>query len=115
MITLGRAVNISSYCRIATFSGIEIGESTLIAAYCYIGCANHSLDDTTSPMIEQPVSGSRGVKIGEHAWIGTHAVILDGVSIGAHAVVGAHALVREDVPPYAVVAGIPARIIRQRG
>ena len=113
-IRLGRAVNISSYCRIATQSGIEIGESALIAAYAYIGCANHTLEDTSVPMIEQPVHIGRGVRIGEHAWIGTHTVVLDGVTIGSNAVVGAHALVKEDVPANAIVAGIPARLVRMR-
>ncbi|MCB0322363.1 MAG: acyltransferase [Bdellovibrionales bacterium] len=53
-----------------------------------------------------------GVRIGKHCWIGTRATILDGVTIGDHAVVGAHSLVREDVPPGAVVAGVPAKIVK---
>lgn len=115
LIKLGDACNISSSCRIATRSRIEIGESTLIAAYCYIGCGNHSIDDLSKPIIEQQMDVRGGVKIGKHVWIGARATILDGVTIGDNAVVGAHSLVREDVPANAVVAGTPARVIRYRG
>lgn len=54
------------------------------------------------------------VRIGSDVWIGDHAVILSGVTIGDGAVVGANAIVSSDVPPYAIVAGNPARLIRFR-
>jgi acetyltransferase-like isoleucine patch superfamily enzyme len=53
------------------------------------------------------------VTIGDLAWIGFGAAILKGVTIGEGAIVGAHAVVTRDVPPYAIVAGNPARLIRQ--
>lgn len=111
-ISIDRGVNIGSYCRIATQSRIEIHESVLIAAYCYIGPGNHQEGDGTKPLIEQPMDIKGGVSIGKNAWIGTRATILDGVSVGAGAIVGAHSLVREDVPEGAVVAGAPAKRIR---
>lgn len=112
-ISLGSACNISSFCRIATQSRIEIGESVLIAAYAYIGPGNHR-DDFGKPIIEQEMEVRGGVKIGANSWIGAHATVLDGVTIGKDVIVGAHSLVRENVPDRAVVAGIPARIIRYR-
>jgi acetyltransferase-like isoleucine patch superfamily enzyme len=54
------------------------------------------------------------VTIGADVWIGLNAVILDGMSIGDGAVVAANAVVTRDVPPFAVVAGVPARIVRYR-
>ena len=57
---------------------------------------------------------SAGVTIGEGAWLGAGAKILDGVSIGDRAIVGAGAVVRESVPAAAIAAGVPARIIGQR-
>lgn len=111
-IVLHNGVNVGSYCRIGTQSRVEIGESTLIAAFCYIGPGNHQHGDDGRPLIEQPMEIRGGVKIGKHVWIGTGCTILDGVSIGDGAVVGAHSLVREDVPAHAVVAGTPARIIK---
>ena len=55
-----------------------------------------------------------GVMIGEGAWMGAGAKILDGVTVGDYAVVGAGAVVREDVPPRAVAVGIPARVVSTR-
>lgn len=114
-IKLGNAVNISSNCRIATQSRIEIGDSVLIAAYAYIGPGNHQVDHPEGgSIIESSMINKGGVKIGAHAWIGTRATILDGVTIGKGAVIGAHSLVTEDVPDNAIVAGTPAKIIRYR-
>lgn len=113
-IHLKRGCNVSSFCRIATQSKVEIGEGTLIGAYSYIGPGNHQTDNTGRPIIEQNMDIRGGVSIGRDVWIGAHTTILDGVTIGEGAVVGAHSFVRSDVPARAVVAGVPARIIRHR-
>lgn len=62
----------------------------------------------------QDFSGPRHVKIGNDVWIGFGAVIINSVTIGDGAVIGAYAVVREDVPPYAIVIGNPAKVIRYR-
>lgn len=111
-IELGRGANIGSYCRLATQSRITIGESVLVAAYCYIGPGNHLPGTESTPLIAREMELKGGVTIGDHAWIGAQATILDGVTVGAGAIVGAHSLVREDVPPGAVVAGVPAKVVR---
>ena len=56
----------------------------------------------------------RGISIGNDVWIGLNAVLMDGVTIGDGAVIGTHAVVTHDVPPYAIVVGIPAKILRYR-
>ncbi len=113
-VTLGPAVNIGAYSRIATRESIEIGESVLIASYVYIGAGNHRSDDLSRPVMEQDMEYHGGVKIGANAWIGTKATICDGVTIGKDAIIGAHSLVRENVPERAIVAGTPAKLIRYR-
>lgn len=110
-IDLARAVNISSHCRIATQTKVEIGESTLVAAYCYIGPGNHLPATADKALIEQEMEKKGGVTIGKNVWVGTRATILDGVKIGDGAIIGAHSLVREDVAPNTVVAGCPAKVI----
>jgi len=65
------------------------------------------------PIIQQ-ARPSKGIEVGPNVWLGTRATILDGIEIGEGAIVGASAVVTEDVPPFSVVAGIPARVIRAR-
>mgnify|MGYP000091352893 CR=1 FL=1 len=55
------------------------------------------------------------VEIGDDVWIGTRVIVLPGVKLGAGCVIGAGSVVTRDIPPLAVAAGNPARVIRQRG
>lgn len=113
-ITLSPGCNIGSYCRVATNSKIEIGESVLVGAYCYIGPGNHTESPEGAPLISQPMDIKGGVTIGDHAWLGARVTVLDGVTIGKHAIIGAHSLVTEDVPDWAVAVGTPAKVIKVR-
>jgi acetyltransferase-like isoleucine patch superfamily enzyme len=113
-ILLRAGCNIGSYCRIATNSHIEVGESVLIGAYCYVGPGNHTEGGADQPLIERPMEIKGGVHIGSHAWLGAHVTVLDGVTIGKHAIVGAHSLVMQDVPDWGVAVGSPAKVIRVR-
>jgi acetyltransferase-like isoleucine patch superfamily enzyme len=110
-IVLGDAVNIGTNCRIASQSRVEIGASTLIAAFSYIGPGNHKKGDADTAMIEQEMDLKGGVTIGSHCWIGTGVTILDGVTIGDGSVIGAHSLVRTNLPAGSVAVGTPAKII----
>jgi acetyltransferase-like isoleucine patch superfamily enzyme len=107
-IHLASGVNVGSYTRIATQSSVSVGESTLIAAYCYIGPGNHQSGD--GPLISQPMDIRGGVQIGSHSWIGAHTTIMDGVTIGSNTIIGAHSLVRESIPDNSVAFGVPARV-----
>jgi len=111
-ISLASGVNVGSYSRLATQTKITIGESVLVAAFCYIGPGNHKLGDGNTPLIANEMDKKGGVTIGAHAWIGSHVTVLDGVSIGEGAIIGAHSLVLDNVPAKAVAAGVPARVIK---
>jgi virginiamycin A acetyltransferase len=93
---------------------VHIERDVLIAAGVHIpsGPATHDIDDISRPIREQG-RAERLVRIGAGAWLGEGAVIM--ADVGADAVVGAGAVVTRPVPPRAIVAGVPARVIRFRG
>jgi acetyltransferase-like isoleucine patch superfamily enzyme len=93
-------------------AGIVIGEGARIATGATIYAFDHGFDPR-APIREQPVT-SRGIVIGRDVWIGAQAGIIDGVTIGDHAVVGMGAVVTKDVPAWAIVGGVPARVIGDR-
>ena len=77
-----------------------------------ITALNHNFDDTTKHIDQQGVS-TKAVTINDDVWIGANAVVLPGVTRGTHSVVAAGAVVSKDVPPYTIVAGVPAKVIKQ--
>jgi acetyltransferase-like isoleucine patch superfamily enzyme len=89
---------------------VRIGARALIAAYVYVIGGDHDFANPALPVLEQ-ARRSAGVSIGDGAWLGAGAKILDGVTIGDRAVVGAGAVVRDDVPAGATAVGVPARIL----
>jgi virginiamycin A acetyltransferase len=93
---------------------VHIERDVLIAAGVHIpsGPSTHQIDDLSRPIREQG-RAERLVRIGAGAWIGEAAVVM--ADVGADAVVGAGAVVTRPVPPRAIVAGVPARVIRLRG
>jgi len=98
---------------INAFDDCRIGRNSMLGPYVNINCADHGMECGKEPMRFQ--CGNYGpVVIGEDCWICSHAVILMGVTIGDGAVVAAGAVVNCDVPPYAIVAGVPAKVVGDR-
>ena len=112
-IEIGDEANIGFNCEVFSASLVRVGASVLMAAYSYVIGGDHDFTDPSLPVLAQ-TRRSLGVTIGEGAWIGAGAKILDGLSIGAHAVIGAGAVVREDVPARAIAVGVPARVVSTR-
>ncbi len=113
-VEIGKKVNIGAGSFIYGYGDIAIGDYCLVANGVEIIGGDHTVDDLSCPMRFQGRS-SRPITIGEDVWIGTRAVILGGVTVGAGSVIGAGAVVTADIPPRAVAAGVPARVIRFRG
>ena len=90
-----------------------IGNNVMMAPNVVILTLGHKYDRIDIPMNQQGYFGS-SVKIEDDVWIGYGAMIMPGVRVGKGAVVGAGAVVTKDVPQFAVVGGVPARIIRMR-
>ena len=109
-------VQIGDYTRIGLHNTIigpvRIGNNVNLAQGITVTALNHNFDDTNKRIDEQGVS-TNAVTIEDDVWIGANAVILPGVTIGNHCVVAAGAVVTKDVPPHSLVAGVPAKIIKQ--
>lgn len=118
----------------ATYGGLDIlnfdGKTRVrIGSYCSIGpevmlipSADHALDHISTFPFQSKCAlpgalegvGKGDIRIDDDVWLGCRAVILSGVHIGQGAVIAAGAVVNKDVPPYAVVAGVPAKVIKYR-
>lgn len=91
---------------------VIIGSHVNLAQGITVTALNHNFEDSEKRIDEQGVSTS-AVVIEDDIWIGANAVVLPGVTIGQHSVVAAGAVVTKDVPPHSLVAGVPAKIIKQ--
>ncbi|MDB4986830.1 MAG: putative acetyltransferase [Myxococcaceae bacterium] len=112
-VELAAHVSINPYATLdGGQKGIVIGEGTRIATRASLFAFDHGLA-AAQTIRAQPVR-SHGIIVGADVWVGANATITDGVTIGAHAVVGAGAVVTHDVPEWAVVGGVPARVIGRR-
>jgi acetyltransferase-like isoleucine patch superfamily enzyme len=112
-IDIGDEANIGFNCELFSASRVTVAASVLMAAYVYVIGGDHDFSDPSKAVLAQTRTSS-GVHIGEGAWIGAGAKILDGVSIGMHAVIGAGAVVLDEVPGWAVAVGVPARVVSTR-
>ena len=91
---------------------VLIGNHVNLAQGITVTALNHIFENSEKRIDEQGVSTS-AVVIEDDIWIGANAVILPGVTIGQHSVVAAGAVVTKDVPPHSLVAGVPAKVIKQ--
>lgn len=123
---------IGAYSYISNNTDVEyadIGKFCSIADYCRIGMGGHNLKMlSTSPIFTEAINGTRTqwvdsdvnavldqkAVLGNDVWVGSNVLINGGVKIGDGAVIAAGAVVVKDVPPYAIVGGVPAKIIRYR-
>ena len=112
-IEIEDGANIGFNCELFSASRVHVGAGVLMAAYSYAIGGDHDFSDPSKSVLAQARS-SRGVTLGAGAWIGAGAKVFDGVTVGERAVIGAGAVVRDDVPPYAVAVGLPARVVSTR-
>lgn len=114
-IKIGERVWIGDYFNIHALNGIEIGNDVLTGKWITILDNDHgkiSFDNLKRSPGERMLFSKGKILIGDDVWIGDKVTILSGVTIGKGAVVAANAVVTKDVPPYSVVGGIPAKIIK---
>lgn len=107
-VSIGNGSVINYGCLLYTTGGLIIGEHVSISSGVWLVTGSH---DISSPDF---ATSYTPIVIGNYAWIGMRATILAGVTIGDGAVIMAGAVVTHDVPPYTVVGGVPAKVVKQR-
>lgn len=109
-VIIGDNTRIGLHCTV--IGPVEIGSNVNLAQGIVVTALNHNFTDCTRRIDEQGISTAK-VTIGNDVWIGANATVLPGVTIGNHSVVAAGAVVTKDVPPYSLVGGVPAKILKK--
>jgi len=107
-LTLGDYATVSHSVDLYAVDRISIGSHATVSQRAFLCTATHAVDHPNMPLVTKPI------RIEDGAWVAAEAFVAPGVTIGVDAVTGARAVVTHDVPARMVVAGNPARIIRER-
>lgn len=110
---LGKYIFINHNTVFSTPHGMKIGDYVMIGPNCLFASVHHGFADWKMPMIFQPASVST-ITIENDVWIGANVTVIGGTTIGRGAVVAAGAVVTKNVEPYAIVGGVPAKLIKHR-
>lgn len=112
-LKIGNNVGINHYCFIGVRGAIEIGDNVIFGPRVNVFSENHNYENPDIPIKEQGVTKGKTV-IGNDVWIGSNVSIMSGVRIGNGCIIAAGAVVTKDVPDYAIVGGVPAKVLKSR-
>ena len=112
-LTVGNNVGLGTHGFWGCAGGIEVGDNTIFGNYVSLHSENHNYKNVEIPIRLQGIN-RKGIKIGDDCWIGAKVTILDGTVLGNGCVVAAGAVVRGIIPPYSIIGGVPAKIIKSR-
>jgi acetyltransferase-like isoleucine patch superfamily enzyme len=112
-VRIGAKTVLGEDCTISAYQHVSIGEQCIVADRVMLIDFDHNVAEVERPIRVQGIY-KRNVRVGNNVWIGYGAQILRGVTVGDNSIIGASAVVSRDVPANAVVAGVPARVIRMR-
>jgi acetyltransferase-like isoleucine patch superfamily enzyme len=113
VVEIGAKTVMGQECTISAYKRVRIGAQCVIADRAMFIDFDHGVVEVERPIRQQGIY-TREVEVGSNVWIGYGACILRGVSVGDNSIVGTNSVVTKDVPANAVVAGVPARIVRMR-
>ena len=111
-VTIGDRSGIGVGCEL--HGEVHIGSDVMMAPEVVFYTRNHEASDTEVPMDEQGETPEMPIFVGDDVWIGRRVIVLPGVRIGKGCIVAAGAVVTKDCPPYSIVGGVPARVIKSR-
>ncbi len=112
-VSIGAKTVMGQECTISSYQHVEIGRECIVADRVMLIDFDHGVVEVERPVRLQGIY-KRDVRVGSNVWIGYGACILRGVTVGHNSVIGTSAVVTHDVPENAVVAGMPARVLRMR-
>ncbi|HWG09866.1 MAG TPA: acyltransferase [Solirubrobacteraceae bacterium] len=112
-VQIGAKTVMGQECTISAFQSVSIGRECILADRVMLIDFDHGVTEVERPIRVQGIY-KRDVRVGHNVWIGYGACVLRGVSVGDNSIVGTNAVLTKDVPPNAVVGGVPARLIRMR-
>lgn len=114
-LIIGNNVSIGEYSHITCANSIKIGNGILTGRFVLITDNAHgasNLADLNTPPLKRPIYSKGTIEIEDNVWIGDKVTILPGVKIGKGSVIAANAVVTKNIPPYSIVGGCPAKIIK---
>ncbi len=112
VVSIGQRCMIGRGSHIVGHFGIEIGDDVITGPYIYMTDQNHGYEDPTVPIREQWPT-DKPVSVGSGTWIGTGVTILPGACVGANCVIAANSVVTGVFPDRCLIAGVPAKIMRE--
>lgn len=110
-LKMGNNSAIGDFAHIGATGGVEIGEDVIMGTYVSFHSENHIFSNPDQIIREQGVE-SKGIKLGNNIWVGVKVTFLDGAQVGDNSVVAAGAVVKGTFPPYSLIAGVPAKLIK---
>jgi acetyltransferase-like isoleucine patch superfamily enzyme len=111
-VQIGEGTFLNIGVMVAAQELVAIGAHCMLANNCFVTDANHRFDDPHKPITWQGFTTKGPTRIGDNVWLGANVVVTSGVTIGERCVIGANSVVTEDVPPFSIAAGAPARVLR---
>jgi acetyltransferase-like isoleucine patch superfamily enzyme len=111
-IHIGEGTFLNLGVMIAAVELVEIGSHCMLANGCMVTDANHRFDDPDKPVTWQGFTSKGPTRIADNVWLGANVVVTSGVTIGERSVIGANSVVTEDIPPFSIAAGAPAKVLK---
>jgi acetyltransferase-like isoleucine patch superfamily enzyme len=111
-VRIGEGTFLNIAVMVAAMQLVEIGSHCMLANGCFVTDANHRFDDPDTPVPWQGFDSKGPTRIGDNVWMGANVVVTSGVTIGERCVIGANSVVTQDIPPFSIAAGVPAKVLR---
>jgi len=112
-VQIGRNSSLDAYSYIGASGHVAIGENVIMGQHISFHAENHNYDRLDIPIRDQGTR-RKGIQIENDCWVGSNSTFLDGAHVGHGCVIAAGSLVRGEIPPYSIVVGAPARVLRSR-